>query len=232
MTISDKNLTGTLNNCAIIIRKYNLGDADFFFSKFPNIDKNLLQSAWYIALINIRHNEIIKFNPQQKTDNLSQVDKKLKQFDNDTGKLYHYLNSHFDAKQLKLADENAERRIRNILASKYVDIVSKQVSKSSSSTKRFGSFKVILIIVGLVSLFFIPRIIEGLTPVDVLTEKIHEKSKYKFNGSVCNDGHISHSQGRGTCSWHKGVKYKFYKGDYKKTIDECRTEAIKLSWRD
>lgn len=29
-----------------------------------------------------------------------------------------------------------------------------------------------------------------------------------------------------------GVAYKFYKGDYRKTIEECRAEAIKLSWRD
>ena len=75
-----------------------------------------------------------------------------------------------------------------------------------------------------------PRIIDGLTPVATLTEKIHEKSKYKFNGAICNDGWTSHSQGRGTCSHHKGVNNYFYKGDYSKTIDECREEALKISW--
>jgi len=83
------------------------------------------------------------------------------------------------------------------------------ISLRSKAVGFFRKLRVVLLILGIVGLFFIPRIIDGLTPVEVLTEKIHEKSKYKFDGSVCNDGHISHSQGRGTCSWHQNGKITF-----------------------
>lgn len=42
---------------------------------------------------------------------------------------------------------------------------------------------------------------------------------------------VTHKVG-GTCSWHHGVDYYFYKGDYSKTIEECKEEAKKISWRD
>ncbi len=76
------------------------------------------------------------------------------------------------------------------------------------------------------------RIYDGLTPVDVLTIKIYNKSRYKFDGSICWDGKISHSQGQGTCSWHGGIKHQFKKGEASKTYSKCKEEAKKLSWRD
>ena len=79
--------------------------------------------------------------------------------------------------------------------------------------------------------FFGARVIDGLTPVDTLTERIHERSKYNFSGSKCNDGWNSYSQGQGACSWHEGVKYYFRKGEYSKTVEECKVEAEELSWR-
>ena len=84
----------------------------------------------------------------------------------------------------------------------------------------------------------IPKIIEGLTlpedlknrylgetfyeiaskPVTVeeIADFIHEDTRYEFSGAICNDGHVSHSQGRGTCSYHQGVDYYFKIGDYSK----------------
>lgn len=32
-------------------------------------------------------------------------------------------------------------------------------------------------------------------------------SCYKSPGAICNDGSRSYSKGRGTCSWHGGVRY-------------------------
>jgi hypothetical protein len=104
--------------------------------------------------------------------------------------------------------------------------------ENTRSKKRFSKWvRGSLIILGIFLLFFGQRIVYGLTPVDSLTKILHENSKYTFSGSICNDGHVSHSQGRGSCSWHNGVNYEFNKGDYKKSWEECKQEAIKLSWR-
>jgi hypothetical protein len=35
----------------------------------------------------------------------------------------------------------------------------------------------------------------------------------KSSGAICNDGHRSYSTGRGTCSWHGGVKYYIDEND-------------------
>lgn len=91
-------------------------------------------------------------------------------------------------------------------------------------------FVLIIIVIVVVGYYLGPPIIERLTPVDTLAEKIHEKSKYKFSGAICNDGWTSHSQGRGTCSWHGGVDYYFYKDEYSKSIEECQEEARQISW--
>lgn len=32
-------------------------------------------------------------------------------------------------------------------------------------------------------------------------------SCHKSPGAICNDGHRSYSTGRGTCSWHGGIRY-------------------------
>ena len=64
--------------------------------------------------------------------------------------------------------------------------------------------------------------------VDNLTNYIHEETKYKHSGAICYDGWISHSTGRGTCAWHGGVAYWFSKGDYSKSMKECRDEAKEI----
>jgi hypothetical protein len=80
------------------------------------------------------------------------------------------------------------------------------------------------------SFFFGSRVVDGLTPVDTLTQRLHERSKYKFSGCKCNDGWNSYSQGQGACSWHNGVRYEFIKGEYSKTLEECRLKAEEISW--
>ena len=84
----------------------------------------------------------------------------------------------------------------------------------------------------IVGFFFGSRIRDGFTSVDVLTERIYEREIYEFSVSICRDGTTSHSQGRGTCSWHNGVRYKFYKGEHKLTKQECRNLAEERSWID
>jgi len=94
------------------------------------------------------------------------------------------------------------------------------------------SVGICIVILGLNFTFAKKPILYHFYTVDKLTEVFYESknNKYKFDGAVCNDGWISHSQGRGTCSWHDGVFYYFYKGNYIKTKEECRIEAKKFSW--
>jgi hypothetical protein len=101
---------------------------------------------------------------------------------------------------------------------------------------------IILIIIGTLNY---SRIKDGFTTVDVLTDKyiieyfddrynftvinldlltvfIREDTKYTHSGAICNDGWVSHSTGRGTCSHHGGVRKWFSKGDYSITIEESK----------
>jgi len=241
MINSNQHIEDKLDSCALIIRKYDLGDRVYFFSKFPGMNRETLETAWNFGLQKIQNREIIKDASDLRSDDLEIVTNKLSAFDNNPPeRLYYYLNTEFDVKQLKLKDENIERRLRHSLADTFIKLQSAELSENLIKEKRPISWRVknllkkslyifiILVIIGLIKL---PRIINGFTPVSVLTEKIHEKSKYKFNGAICNDGWTSHSQGSGTCSHHDGVDYYFYKGEYSKTIEECRKEAEEISWR-
>jgi hypothetical protein len=107
-----------------------------------------------------------------------------------------------------------------------------------ASKRRLSSFvagavaKIILAspLIAILGYFLMPPLIDRLTPVDVLTERIYNREVYKFSGAKCNDGSIGHSQGSGTCSWHDGVNFYFDKGDHKKSIEDCHSEALDLSW--
>ena len=167
-----------------------------------------------------------RFNKCKSCD-LQDVNRKISTIDKNPHALLYYLKSEIDIKQLKLRDENIERRVRQIIAKTYLNLISKEIlgfaierntSLSPKMAKVFNRLKIALVIIGVIGAFSAPRIIDGLTSVEDSTVKIQEKSKYKFSGSIFNNGLISHSQGRGTCSWHDGVNSKFYKGDYSKTI--------------
>lgn len=263
-----------IRKCALIVRKYNLGDKNYFVSKFINLDKSKLERAWTFAESKIQNREIIKNTSYLTVEESKLASLKLNAFDNKTIKLYEKLNSRFNVKELNLTDENVERKVRNVLALRFLQNISDEIKELEkrdtkplkSKVLRFTSkIKYGIITVAVVGVFSAPRIIDGLTSkenllnkylhdkyssiktssidADILTNYLHEDSKYKFNGAICNDGWTSHSQGRGTCSHHHGVDYYFYEGDYSKSIEECRQEAInkiaelrkkaiRKSWRD
>lgn len=263
-----------LNQSALIVRKYNLGDKLYFVANFSNVDKHKLDTAWTFAENKIQNREIIKNASHLTDEETNSATLKTKNFDNSTIKLYEKLNSKFDVKELKLTDENIERKIRNVLALRFLQNISDEINEfSENKAKSFkskflrfiGSIKYGLIAIAVIGVFSAPRIIDGLTlpenllneylrdkyssiksstiNVDVLTSYLYEDSKYRFNGAICNDGGTSHSQGRGTCSHHNGVDYYFYEGDYSKSIEQCRQDAIseiaelrkkalEKSWRD
>ena len=130
------------------------------------------------------------------------------------------------------------------------DFMKSSVRKSNVFPEILKKYKIVFVIFVIIIAFSIPRIIEGFTTPevllnkylhdkyssikikviteDVLTDFLLENSKYKFSGAICNDGWISHSQGRGTCSHHGGVAYYFYEGNYSKSIDECKKQAKTL----
>ena len=113
----------------------------------------------------------------------------------------------------------------------YVQVIEKKAEKRKNiidSIKAWTTLSLFPLI--FITIFFGSRIRDGFTTVDVLTERIYERSVYEYNGSKCRDGTNSRSQGRGTCSWHGGVRFKFYKGQHKKSRKECRIEAKELSW--
>lgn len=126
-----------------------------------------------------------------------------------------------------------------------------QINKIIKPIKLFFNFikinKLKFATIFILMLYFSNNIIDAFTQPDVLVVKyiknkyplynsinidqillansIHEESRFKFNGAICNDGSKSHSQGRGTCSWHGGVYYYFYIGEYEKDFEECKIEA-------
>lgn len=131
-----------------------------------------------------------------------------------------------NSKQLPKADKDFWKQVIIEL-----NKIPEELESPLKKNKSYTGVRSIIFIFSVIFLCCLPRIIQGLTPVEILTERLHENSKYTFNGSICNDGHISHSQGQGSCSWHGGVNSSFEKGDYSKSIEECRVEALKLSWR-
>jgi hypothetical protein len=221
----------------IINRKYQLLDESSFKLKFRKIDIEKLNLAWEFGSKKIQNNEIIKDTKELPKNGRKEISKKIEKLNFNSHDLYIFLNSKFDEKELKLDEEQIERRLRNLIAQRHQKIILNEINKLISKEKlnqikekvvniAFLSIIPILII----TFFFGSRIRDGFTTVDVLTERIYEREIYNFNGSICNDGSTSHSQGRGTCSWHSGVAYKFYKGDHKYSKEECRKKAKEISW--
>jgi hypothetical protein len=233
-----------------------LCDKYFFINKYSFIDKELLEIAWEYSLKKISNDEIINDASVISVVEIKSARSKYNEFHKEINSILFYLNSYFDVTQLKLKDENIERRFRQLLAKLYLDLSLNnlnEINKSFIQTPNYQSVrtyrqkrdkikkeiyeliiynKLILLAIGVVFILLIPRIIKGLTTVDILTEKIYVDSKRKFNGARCKDGYISHSQGRGTCSWHDSVDYYFFKGDETKTYSECRDEAFEMTWLD
>lgn len=230
-------LLDQLEEIAGIIRKYNLGEKNYFFQSFSMIDKEDLNIAWEYSQKNVKNREIIKDSTNLSPHLEDQAKHKVVSFFKSKKSIFFYLKSEFDYKELKLDDEKIERRFRQILAKEFIktkieyyDSKDKKVKSSKINYKKI--VRRTSLVVFLSGVIFFSRIRDGLTPVEKLAERIHEKSRYNSNGAICNDGWVSGSQGRGTCSHHGGVDYYFYKGDYKKSYQECLDEAKKRSWID
>lgn len=226
-----------LNKYCLINRKYQILNDTEFYSKFSNIKIEFLKTAWDYGLNEIQNDEIIKNAVELPKQGKKEIEKKLRKFNFSGSELFYFLNSKFEVNELKLDDGQIERRLRNILAIRHQKNLNSEIKKLNRK-ERLNEIKdkilsgiltsiIPLIIIGII---FGSKIRDGFTSIDVLTERIYEREIYEFNGSICRDGNISHSQGRGTCSWHHGVQYEFYKGQHKKTRSECRIEAKEISW--
>lgn len=226
-----------LNKYCLINRKYQLLNETDFISKFTNIKTEYLNKAWEYSCGEIQNSEIIKNTLELPKNGKKEITNRLQKFNFVSSDLYFYLNSKFDVKEFKLDDERIERRLRNTLAERHQKILKAEIKKlkrkeklSRVKEKIVSGIATAIIPVIIVGFFFGSRIRDGFTSVDILTERIYEREIYEFSGSICRDGTTSHSQGRGTCSWHNGVRYKFYKGQHKKSKEKCRIEAKERSW--
>lgn len=121
-----------LNTSAAITRKYNLGDREYFLRKFGGCDTKQLTEAWESGLKKIQNREIIKDTSDLPVSENPIISKKVAEVGNDAQDIAYYLNSGFDVRELKLKDENIERRVRNILAEKFLELKSKEIRNIST----------------------------------------------------------------------------------------------------
>lgn len=153
-----------------------------------------------------------------------------------------YLCTPFTGENEDWGTELAMRRARQVIAKQFAATASEELAKcykecatqrnrDSKETRRQERLTIFILLL-FISFPFWPRIKEGFTPVDTLTEQIYQHSRYGFNGAICRDGWTSHSQSRGTCSHHGGVSYYFSENDYRMTREQARSEAHKRSWLD
>ena len=268
-----------LNCAAKIIRKYNLGDKEYFFSAFSEHDESLLDESWAFAFKKVKNKDIIKdtaeiFN-KRDAEEIEKSTNYIKQslLGNLIGN-YAFLNKSFDVRNLNFKDERRERRLRHNISLLYIEqcandcIRLKQTEKIKRSEVIIYKIRRYLkagSIILLVSIVISPRLIKGFTPpekllntylqeqypkikngpvtINSIANFILEDTRYKSSGAICNDGWVSHSHGRGTCSHHGGVDYYFYEGDYSQSTASCLEKANKIykdfkqkayetSWRD
>jgi len=236
-----------LNSAAEIVRRYNLNYNTYFFYKFLGCRRAQLIDAWRIADKKISSQEIVRDTKNILYEETLEVNERLSEFDKNTVSILEYLNSPFEPKKLKPSQIKKERRFRRKLSELFIELTKQEIAdlygkknytykKKTISTKWIQTILItmsilpFLMIIGSIA---VPRIIDGLTPVETLTIKIHEQSKYRYRiGAICRDGWISRATGRGACSHHGGVSEWVYGTYYLKTLQECRKEAHKLSWRD
>lgn len=250
----DNEIQKLLNQYCYILRKYNLKNKEEYISIFKDVELEILEKSGEYSLVKIRNRDIIKDTETLPVNAKKTIRQKNKKIKKDVDSLYSYLKSEFDVRKLKYDEERIERKLRNRLAVIHQKKIKRSIDRKVRTRKRHEKTQKIVqktvdtiqkilrtitavVIVAIIPALFIGlifggRIRDGFTSVDVLTERIYNREVYEFSGSVCQDGWISHSQGRGTCSWHGGVRYEFYKGQHKKTREECKKIAKELSWVD
>ena len=123
-----------LNDLAMIIRKYNLGDRDFFINNLSGIDFKYLHTAWDFGSKKIQNKEIVKIAENLTPEEKIEVDKLMSSF-NEFSKeeILKVLNKNFDVKKYKLSDEKVHRVVLNFLANKYMELTIKNLSSASQN---------------------------------------------------------------------------------------------------
>ena len=111
------NRKENLNLYACLLRKYYIGEEDYMFITLCNIDKTELINSWHYALKKIQHDERIKNSSSVTLGAFSMAMKRYDGFENHD-QIVRYLFSSFEPTELKLNDENIERRLRYLLAIK------------------------------------------------------------------------------------------------------------------
>ena len=71
---------------------------------------------------------------------------------------------------------------------------------------------------------------DNLMPVDYLTKILFNRNTRHIKGSICEDDSLSFSRGQGSCSHHGGVKREVDTVLHVKTMEQCRSEAERISW--
>lgn len=124
-----------LNTYAAIQRKYYLGDSSHLEIIFPQIDKWTISHAANHAYSAIRSIERIS-NP--KEINKLEIDAAQKEFEffgDDYEKIRFYLFSKFDESSLNIREEKKERRLRHLLAFKYLNHLVEEINKDFPKQK-------------------------------------------------------------------------------------------------
>lgn len=83
MSKNKKEIQEILNDAAVIIRKYNLGDREYFFRKFVSCDSKQRAEAWEFGLRKIQNREIIKDTSDLLVSDNSLIEKKVNEVGND-----------------------------------------------------------------------------------------------------------------------------------------------------
>lgn len=234
-----------LENAARVSCRYGLlTERDFVWVLFP-IPKQWSSSAFAKARNRIKGTDRIEDCKQDLHIDRGHFYELERSTPEEPGAILEILDSSCDLPSMRWQEELATRRYRNRLAWKYICTsidethglyaqhqkeIAEHKEAAEKREKRFRKVLFLCLCIAIAVYQFGPSVVDGLTPVEVLTRKIYEDSRFRYDGSICRDGWISGSQGRGTCSHHGGVSREFYKGEYRMTIEQARVLATERSW--
>lgn len=197
MTNHQEKIQAILRRSALIILRYNLGDKEFFFKIYSDLNCSDLEVHWSFAMKRFKNEEIIKDTTAiLLSDEISEVNNIVISHSNDSDdQLYYFLlYNKFAPKDYKFKDEKIVRRAYKILASEYLNklltqftvLKNYQPSSLELFLNYFAKYRYIAVIFTLVILSFIPRIIKGLTHPEVLLQSyLHDKYS-KIEDSIIN----------------------------------------------
>ncbi|MFN0140004.1 MAG: hypothetical protein ACKVQW_07940 [Pyrinomonadaceae bacterium] len=181
MTEQKLTIQELLNRSAFLVRKYNLGNEQIFYNKFSKFPDSDLQHAWAYALKQVQNREIVKDASVQfdQHDSL-QISLRVIKLGSNIGLIHDALMKKFDVRELKLSDENMERRTRHMLASRYLDLALTAAKKEwrlanptltdwlTNFAKKHTTAIVVLSLALALGGLSTPRIIDGFTPPEIL----------------------------------------------------------------